>query len=90
VDDIHDQQLLEAYMGGLKQDIKHDIFLRHPTNIMEAMQNALHIQAKNKATHKYTIGAYTSRKDHFGGHKTSVPQPTRLKPQQMDERRVRG
>jgi hypothetical protein len=39
VDGISDQQLLEAYMGGLKQDIKHEIFLRHPTNIMEAMQN---------------------------------------------------
>jgi hypothetical protein len=38
VDDISDEHLLEAYMGGLKQDIKHEIFLRHPTNIMEAMQ----------------------------------------------------
>jgi hypothetical protein len=59
VDDISDEQLLEAYMGGLKEDIKHEIFLRHPTNIMEAMQYAHHIQAKNKATHKSTIGAYT-------------------------------
>jgi hypothetical protein len=33
VDDISDEQLLEAYMGGLKQDIKHEIFLKHPTNI---------------------------------------------------------
>jgi hypothetical protein len=46
VDDISDGKLLESYMGGLKQDIKHDIFLRHPTHIMEAMQYAHHIQAK--------------------------------------------
>jgi hypothetical protein len=45
-------------MGGLKEDIKHDLFLKHPINIMEAMQCSHHIQAKNKATHKYTIGAY--------------------------------
>jgi hypothetical protein len=73
--------------GGLKQGIKHEIFLIHPTNIMEAMQYDHHIQAKNKATHKYTIEAYTTSRDHFGGHKTSIPQPTRLTPQQMDERR---
>jgi hypothetical protein len=34
VDDISDENLLEDYMGGLKQDLKHEIFLRHPTNIM--------------------------------------------------------
>jgi hypothetical protein len=38
VDDISDEQMLQAYMGGLKEDIKHDIFLRHPKNVMEAMQ----------------------------------------------------
>jgi hypothetical protein len=59
VDDISDEHLLEAYMGGLKEDIKHEIFLRHLANIMEAMQFSRHIQAKNKATHKPTIGAYT-------------------------------
>jgi hypothetical protein len=41
VDDISDENSLEAYVGGLKQDIKHDIFFRHPTNIMEAMQKLL-------------------------------------------------
>jgi hypothetical protein len=53
---------------------------------MEAMQNAHHIHAKNKATHKYNIRG----KDCFGGHKTTISQPTRLRPQQMDERREKG
>jgi hypothetical protein len=30
VDDISNEQLLQAYMGGLKEDIKHELFLRHP------------------------------------------------------------
>jgi hypothetical protein len=63
VDDISDENLLEAYTGGLKEDIKHDLFLRYPTNIMEAMQFSHHIQDKNKATHKYTIGVYTCTTD---------------------------
>jgi hypothetical protein len=74
-------------MCGFKQDIKHEIFLRHPTNIMEAMKNAHHIQDKNKVIHKSTIGAYTTTRDRFGGHNTSVPQTKRLTSQQMDERR---
>jgi hypothetical protein len=44
VDNISDEHLLEAYMGGLKEDIKHELFLKHPENIMEAMQFAHHIQ----------------------------------------------
>jgi hypothetical protein len=86
VDDISNEQLLQYYKGGLKEDIKHEFFLRHPINIMEDMQYACHIQAKNKDTHKYTIGGYIGSINHFGVHKTSVPQMTRLTPQQMDER----
>jgi hypothetical protein len=59
---ISDEHLLEAYMGGLKEDIKHEILLRQPTSIVEAMQNPSHIHAKNKATHKYSIGS----RDYFG------------------------
>ena len=83
VDNLSDEHLLEPYMGGLKEHIKHELFLRQPTSIVEAMQNARHILAKNKATHKSSIGI----RDRFGGHKTTIPQPTRSTPQQMDERR---
>jgi len=50
VDDISDQHLLESYMGGLKDDIKHDIFLKQPKYVMETMQFSRNIQVKNKAT----------------------------------------
>jgi hypothetical protein len=59
VDDISDEHLLKFYMGGLKEYIKQEFFLKHPANITEAIQVARHIQAKNKAIHKSTIGAYT-------------------------------
>jgi hypothetical protein len=87
VDNLSDEHLLEAYKGGLKEDIfRHDIFLRQSTSIMEAMNNFHHIHAKNKATHKYSIGG----RDCFGVHKKTIPQPTRLRPQQMDEIREKG
>jgi hypothetical protein len=44
VDDISDEQLLEAYMGGLEENIKHKILLRNHKNIMKAMQPSCHIQ----------------------------------------------
>jgi hypothetical protein len=59
VDDITDEQFLESYMGDFKQDIKHEIFLRHHENIMEAMKFSHHIQAKNKATQKFSIREHT-------------------------------
>jgi hypothetical protein len=54
------------------------------------MQFDCHIQAKNKFTHNSTIGAYAGRRDHFVVHKTTTLQLTRLTPQQMDERRLKG
>jgi hypothetical protein len=76
MNNISDEHLLEAYMGGLKEDIKHELFLKHPENIMEAMQFTHHIKAKNKATHKYTIGSYARSRDSFWVHKTTLPRPT--------------
>jgi hypothetical protein len=87
VDDTSDQYLLESYMGGLKEDIKKYILLRNYANIMEDMQFSRHIQANNKAIHKSSIVAYIGIIYPFGFHKKNIPQPTRLTPQQMDERR---
>jgi hypothetical protein len=79
--------LLEANNGGLKEDIKHELFLKHPKNIMEAMQCFHHIQAKNKDTCKSIMGSYVGRRDHFGVHKKTLPQPTRISQKEMEERR---
>ena len=40
---ISDQHLLKAYMGELKEDIKHDLFLK-PEDVMKAIQYSCHIQ----------------------------------------------
>jgi len=74
-------------MGGLKEDIKHKIFLKHPKNIMEAMKFVHHIQANNKVTHKSTFGAYAGSRDWFGAHRRTLPQPTQISIKEMEGRR---
>jgi hypothetical protein len=58
VDNKSDEHMLGACMGGLKEDIKHEIHLKQHENVMEAMQSTQHIQAKNRDTRKYTNGIY--------------------------------
>jgi hypothetical protein len=76
VDNISDEYMFEDDMGGSKEYIKHDIFLKHPKNIMEAMQFACHIQAKKRDTHNYTTGTCVGRIFQFGDHRGTLPQPT--------------
>jgi hypothetical protein len=90
VDNISDGHLLKDYMGGLQEDIKHEIFLKHVENIMEAMQFSCHIQAKNRATQKYTTRTYVGRKYIFGSHRETLPQPTQISPREMEETRAKG
>ena len=89
MDNISDEHMLEAYMGGLHEDIKHKFFLKHTKNIMEAMQFACHIQVKNRATHKYTNGKYACTIYRFGAHRETLPQPTQISPREMEETRAK-
>ena len=78
VDNLSDQHLLEAYMGGLKEDIKHDLFLKNPENDMEAMEFYWHIQGKNRAMHKTTTRTYAESIDWFAPHRETIPRPTQI------------
>jgi len=77
-------------MGGLKEDNKHYIFLKHSENVMEAMQYARHIQAKNMATHKSTNGTYVGSRDQFMPHKATPHQLARISHKEIDEIRSKG
>ena len=39
-------------MNGLKEEIKHEIFLKRLENVIKSMQYSLNIQSKNKAIQK--------------------------------------
>jgi hypothetical protein len=89
VDNISNEHILEFYMGGLKEDIKHELLLKHTKNILEAMQFSHHIQAKTRYTHKSTTTTYERSKDRFGAHTETLPQPTRISPKEMEKRRAK-
>jgi hypothetical protein len=55
VDNISGEHIFETY-NIFKEDIKHDLFLRHPENFDEDMKFSHCIQAKNMATRKLIIG----------------------------------
>ena len=44
-----------------------------------------HIQAKNKVTHKSIMRAHIGIINHFGVHKTNLPQPTQISQKQVEE-----
>lgn len=48
-------------MGRLKEDIKHDISLKH----METMQFYFHIQEMHRDTNKYIMRSYIGSTDQF-------------------------
>jgi len=89
-DNISDEYLLESYMGGLKEDLKHELFLKQPENIMEAMKFSHNIQAKNKAKHNSSMGAYIGSKYYFEFRKKTLPQLTRISPNEMEKTRAKG
>jgi len=69
---------LEACVGGLSEDIKHEILLKNLENVLEAMQFYCHIQANNRDTHKSTIITYEESRDRFVPHRETLPQPSQI------------
>ena len=65
-------------MGGLKEDIKHEIVLKQLKNVVKPMQYSWYIQSKNKATQKCTVGAYVGSRDASLSHRGTLPQSTRI------------
>jgi hypothetical protein len=42
------------------------------------------------ATHNYTIEAYAGRRDCFGVHMKTIPQPTLISQKEMEKSRAKG
>ena len=57
VDNLSDEHLIEAYMRGLKYDIKHELFLRQPTSVMEAMKMIVILMPKIRIHTSITLEA---------------------------------
>ena len=85
VDSIPDDKLLDIFIRILKDNIKHEVCLFEPTSLDKALMMARKVESKNMAmlTRRNTTNIYRDN----NVPSSNPPQPTRLKPQQMDERR---
>ena len=88
MDGIPDDKLLDLFIGTLKDNIQHDVCLFEPTSLEKDFMVARKVESKNMAmfTRRTTSNTYRKNNVPF----SNSPQPTRLTPQQMDERREKA
>lgn len=83
MDDIPNDKLLDLFIG-----IQHEVHLFKPTSLEKAFMLARKVESKNLEMATRRTTSNTSRENNVPF--SNPPQPTRLTPQQMDERRVKG
>ena len=82
---IPNDELLDLFIGTLKVNIQHEVCLFEPTSLEKAFMFVTKVESKNMlmATKRTTSNTY--RENNVTS--SNPRQPTRLTPQQMDERR---
>ena len=87
VTDIPEEYKIDVLIGNLKDNIQHEVHVWEPDSLEKAFMLARKIECKIMATRKaptthiYKDGSvYTPR----------FPQPTRLTPKQLEEKRAKG
>jgi hypothetical protein len=88
VTDIPDDHLIDVFIGNLRDNIQHEVRLWEPKSLENAFRVAINVESKNMAmdTRRTTPNIY--RENNVPSSKT--PQPTRLTPQQLEERKEKG
>ena len=88
VNDIPNDRLLDIFIGTLKDKIQHEVCLFEPTSLEMAFRMAKKFESKNMVmtTKRFPSNAYREN----NAPSSNLPKPTRLTPQQMDERRAKG
>ena len=86
VNNILDEHIIYVFIGTLKDNIQHDVQLWEPDSLEKALRLERKIESKIMVTRKPTTHIYK-----YGSVATPrLPQPTRLTPQQLDEKREKG
>ena len=85
---ILDDKLLDLFIGTLKDNIQHEVCLFEPTSLEKAFIVARKVESKNLEMATRRTTSNSSRENNVPS--SSPPQPTRLRPRQMNERREKG
>ena len=86
VTDIPEEQMIDFFIGTLKDNIQHEVCPWEPDSLEKEFRLARKIECKIMATRKPTTHFY--KKGSVATPK--FPQPTRLTPQQLEEKREKG
>ena len=85
---IQNENLLDLFIGTLKDNIQHEVRLFEPTSLEMAFRMERKVESKNVVmdTKRFPSNAYREN----NAPSSNLPKPTRLMPQQMDEIRAKG
>ena len=82
VNNFPEEHRVDAFIGTQKDNIQHEFHLWEPNTLEKAFRLARKIMAKrNPTTQNYNYGSVATPR---------LPQPTRLTPQKLEEKRVKG
>eukprot|EP00253_Pinus_taeda_P026754 PITA_26754 len=86
VKNIPEEDRIDVFIGTLKDNIQCDFFLWEPDSLEKAFRLARKTESKIMATRKHTTHNYKDG----SVVAPSLPQPIRLTPQQLEEKRAKG
>jgi hypothetical protein len=88
VTDISYDHLIDVFIGTLKDNIQHEVRLWEPKSLENAFKVAKNVESKNMAMATRRTNPNIYRENNAPSSKT--PQPTRLTPQQLEERKEKN
>jgi len=84
VDGLSDDKLLELYIGGLREEIRHELHILNPPDMTTVIKLARQIEAKNRATRR----SISSGEGPFNNR--LAPPTRRISTKELDEKRAKG
>jgi hypothetical protein len=88
ITNILDEHLIDVFIGTLKDNIQHEVLLWEPKSLENEFKVAINVESKNMAMVTRRNNPNINRENNAPSSKT--PQPTRLTPQQLEERKEKG
>ena len=83
VEGVPNDNLLDLFIGTLKDNIQHEVCLFEPTSLDKAFMLARKVESKNMAMDTKRTPSNTYRENNVPS--SNQPQPTRLTHHQMDK-----
>ena len=85
---IPNDNLLDLFIGTLKDNIPHELCILEPTSLEMTFKLTRRVESKNMAMATKRFPSNTYKENNVPS--SNLPKPTRLTTQQMDETREKG